>query len=58
MIRKMCAIVSFAWVSYDLEYTADKMAHLLRSGLALAHCPGWREIAVVEERRRMMTDGS
>lgn len=32
------------------------MARLLRLALALAQCPVWKEIAVVEERRRMMTD--
>lgn len=56
MIQRMCVILAIVWVNYGLEYTADMMARLLRSGLALAQCQVWRETAAVEERRRMMTD--
>ena len=55
MIRRMYVIIAILQVSCDLEYTADKMVHLLDLGLALAQCPVWKVIVVVEERRRKMT---
>ena len=50
----MCVTIVIVWESYDLEYTADKMARPLGLGLILAQCPVWKEIVVSEERRWMM----
>ena len=58
MIRTMYATIAIVQVSRDSECKADKMERLLRLELALARCLVWREIAVVEERRRTMTDDS
>ena len=58
MIRRMCVTKAIAQVNCGLEYMADKMARLLRLGLALAQCPISREIGVGEEKRRMTTDNS